>query len=61
MNPEGAADAPESLAEAVERIGVGEAQDEMLAEFVDSFLLASDSDSRLQPSRLSRCEQVTIA
>jgi|SRR5215212_79960 len=37
---------PSTLAEAVERIRAGEAQDEMLAEFVDNFLLASDSDSR---------------
>jgi hypothetical protein len=37
---------PNTLAEAVERIRAGEPQDEMLAEFVDSFLLASDSDSR---------------
>lgn len=37
---------PNTLAEAVERIRAGEPQDEMLAEFVDSFLLAPDNDAR---------------
>jgi hypothetical protein len=37
---------PHTLAEAVERIRLGEAQDVMLAEFVDSFLLAPDSRAR---------------
>lgn len=37
---------PNTLAEAVERIRAGEPQDEMLAEFVDSFLLAPDTDAR---------------
>jgi hypothetical protein len=37
---------PNTLAEAVERIRAGEPQDEMLAEFVDSFLLAPDTEAR---------------
>lgn len=49
---------PNTLAEAVERIRAGEPQDEMLAEFVDSFLLASDSNARYaaierEPARTS--------
>jgi hypothetical protein len=48
---------PNTLAEAVERIRAGEPQDEMLAEFVDSFLLAPDTDARQatireEPARL---------
>jgi hypothetical protein len=37
---------PNTLAEAVERIRLGEPQDMMLAEFVDSFLMAPDSRTR---------------
>src|SRR5712691_7426203 len=37
---------PNTLAEAVERVRLGEPQDVMLAEFVDSFLLAPDSRAR---------------
>jgi hypothetical protein len=37
---------PNTLAEAVERIRAGEPQDEMLAEFVDSFLLAPNDAAR---------------
>ena len=37
---------PNTLAEAVERIRAGEPQGEMLAEFVDSFLLAPDPAAR---------------
>ena len=37
---------PNTLAEAVERIRAGEPRDEMLAEFVDSFLLAPDDAAR---------------
>lgn len=49
---------PNTLAEAVERIRAGEPQDEMLAEFVDSFLLAPDTDARCatiahEPVRMS--------
>ena len=48
---------PSTLAEAVERIRAGEPRDEMLAEFVDSFLLAPDSAARYgtivqEPARL---------
>jgi hypothetical protein len=48
---------PNTLAEAVERIRAGEPQDEMLAEFVDSFLLAPDATARQatisdEPARL---------
>src|SRR4051812_26625099 len=48
---------PNTLAEAVERIRAGEPHDEMLAEFVDSFLLAPDAVARLatieqEPARL---------
>ena len=47
---------PNTLAEAVERIRAGEPQDEMLAEFVDSFLLAPNAAARYaaidqEPSR----------
>jgi hypothetical protein len=37
---------PNTLAEAVERVRAGEPRDEMLAEFVDSFLLAPDARAR---------------
>jgi hypothetical protein len=37
---------PNTLAEAIERVQAGEPQDVALVEFVDSFLLASDSDAR---------------
>jgi hypothetical protein len=37
---------PNTLAEAVELIRAGEPRDEMLAEFVDSFLLAPDASAR---------------
>jgi hypothetical protein len=37
---------PNTLADAVERIQAGEPQDVALAEFVDSFLLAPDSQAR---------------
>jgi hypothetical protein len=37
---------PNTLAEAVERIRAGEPRDEMLVEFVDSFLLAPDAAAR---------------
>src|SRR5689334_4899210 len=37
---------PNTLADAVERVRAGEPQDEMLAEFVDTFLLAADADAR---------------
>jgi hypothetical protein len=37
---------PNTLAQAVERIRLGEPQDVMLAEFVDSFLLAPDARAR---------------
>jgi hypothetical protein len=37
---------PSTLAEAIERIRAGEAQDVTLAEFVDSFLMAPDIDAR---------------
>jgi hypothetical protein len=37
---------PNTLAEAVARIGEGEPGDVALAEFVDSFLLAPDNDAR---------------
>jgi hypothetical protein len=48
---------PSTLAEAVERIRAGEPKDEMLAEFVDSFLLAPDAAARqatikAEPARL---------
>ena len=48
---------PSTLAEAVERIRAGEPRDEMLAEFVDSFLLATDAAARYatidqEPARL---------
>jgi hypothetical protein len=37
---------PSTLAEAIERIENGEPQDFVLAEFVDTFLLAPDNDAR---------------
>jgi hypothetical protein len=37
---------PNTLAEAVERIQGGEPQDVILAEFVDTFLLAPNDDAR---------------
>jgi hypothetical protein len=37
---------PNTLAEVVERIRAGEPRDEMLAEFVDSFLFAPDAAAR---------------
>ena len=44
---------PNTLAEAVDRIAAGEEQDIMLAEFVDSFLLAPDAASRYSADRKS--------
>ena len=38
---------PSTLAEAVERVRAGEAQDVALAEFVDGFLMARDDGARL--------------
>jgi hypothetical protein len=37
---------PNTLAEAVERVTAGEPRDVVLAEFVDSFLLAPDADAK---------------
>jgi hypothetical protein len=57
---------PNTLAEAIERIQAGEPQDVALAEFVDSFLLAPDSEARYaaiehEPVRLENARLNALA